>query len=245
MALILPAVQMARESARRTTCRNNLRQIGLALHNFESSHRVFPPGRDAHEDHHHSWATAVLPHLEQTAGYERYDYSHAWNHTVNVPVIKSNVPVFRCPSAVEKWSGKSDYGGNFGTTLTGLEPGFSRGLGWESGVLLVVRMPYGDIFRKRPVRMADIRDGASNTIIVVEDADRTAREGGRWGDGHNGVAHDNGPVNNSPSSEIHSRHPGGAFVLMTDGSVRFVTESMDLDVLGALCTRAGGEVTGP
>ncbi|MEZ6062480.1 MAG: DUF1559 domain-containing protein [Planctomycetaceae bacterium] len=243
LALTVPAVQSARESARRTGCQNNLRQIGVALHGFESSHRSLPPSRDAYDARHHSWATALLPYLDQANVFDRYDYGHAWNHELNVPVIKSDVPVFRCPSAVESWSGKSDYGGNFGTTLTGLEPGFSRGLGWEAGVLLVVRIPYGTIFRKRPVTMAEIRDGASNTISVVEDADRDAHEGGRWGDGHNGVAHDNGPVNNSPSSEIYSRHPGGAYVLMTDGSVRFLTESMDLGILGALCTRAGGEVT--
>ena len=242
IALIVPAVQSAREAARRTGCQNNLRQIGVALNNFESAHRTYPPGRDAHQNHHHSWATAVLPYLDQASVFQQYDYDHAWNHAVNVPVIKSDVPVFLCPSAIESWSGKTDYGGNFGTTLTGLDPGFSHGLGWEAGVLLVVRMPYGSIFRKRPVTMAEIRDGASNTIAVVEDADRDAHEGGRWGDGHSGVAHDNGPVNNSPSSEIYSRHPGGAYVLMTDGSVRFLNESLDLGVLGALCTRAGGEV---
>lgn len=243
MALLVPAVQSAREAARRTGCQNNLRQMGLALHQFEIAHRSFPPGRDAHRKRHHSWATAVLPHLDQAGVFQKYEHDQPWNHKTNIPVIKSHVPVFRCPSAVKNWSGKTDYGGNFGTTLTGLEPGFSSGLGWEAGVLLVVRMPYGSTFRKRPVKIADIRDGTSNTIIVVEDADREAREGGRWGDGHNGVAHDNGPVNNSPSNEIHSRHPGGAFVLMADGSVQFLTETMDLNVLGALCTRSGGEVT--
>jgi prepilin-type processing-associated H-X9-DG protein len=242
LAIALPAVQYAREAARRAHCQNNLRQIGLALGERELSRGELPPGREAKNGWHHSWATAVLPQLEQTALHDRYDYTHAWNDAVNEPVANTDLAVFRCPSAVDRWPGKTDYGGNYGSALTGLKPGFQEGFAWEAGTFPPINVAMPGSHRRSPVRLAEVIDGTSHTFLVLEDTDRSAAEGGMWASGHNCLAHDNGPVNKSSSNEIFSRHPGGAGALLADGSVRFLTESMDLLALGALCTRGGGEI---
>jgi prepilin-type N-terminal cleavage/methylation domain-containing protein/prepilin-type processing-associated H-X9-DG protein len=242
VAIVSPAVQFAREAARRAHCQNNLRQIGLALAGRQLPGGELPPGRDAKNGWHHSWATAILPQLEQTALYDRYDYAHAWSDPVNESVAKTDLAVFRCPSAVEEWPGKSDYGGNYGSALTGLTPGFQHGYAWEAGTFPPINVAMPGSHRQRPVRLAEIVDGTSNTFLVLEDADRSAAQGGMWANGHNCFAHDKGPVNSDISNEIFSRHPGGASALLADGSVRFLTESMDSLALGALCTRGRGEI---
>jgi len=241
MSIALPAVQQSREAARQTSCRNNLRQLGLGLLNFESAYGRLPPGRDASNGSDHSWVTAVLPFLEQSVVYSDYDYAEAWDAPANVAVSETQLSVARCPSAVESWAGKMDYGGNYGSILTGLTPGYSVGRAWESGTLPAANLPFG-VSRKRGVSLAEISDGTSNTFLVVEDTDRPAGDGGMWSSGNNCLAHDNGPINDDQSNEIYSLHPGGAFALRSDGSASFLSESIDSMVLGAFCTRASGEV---
>ena len=242
IALLLPAVQRVREAARRTQCQNNLRQMGLALTSYESTHNRFPAGRDAQNGRHYSWATAILPHLEQAALFDSYDQTFAWDDLENLEVAETNLQVFRCPSAIEFWNGKSDYGGNYGSALTGLTPGFQHGFAWEAGLLPPVHIELPGGYRTEGVQTGEVTDGLSQTAMILEDADRPADQGGMWASGHNCFAHDNGPINSSPSNEIFSRHPGGAFALLGDGSTRFLSESMDLQVLGGLCTRAHDEV---
>jgi len=100
VALLLPAVQQAREAARRTQCKNNLKQLGLALHNYESAHRVLPPGAVASADGIEVYANAnvlLLPHLEQSPLKGRYDDNVPWWFQ-KPEVAKTPVPVFVCPS---------------------------------------------------------------------------------------------------------------------------------------------------
>ncbi|HZN33373.1 MAG TPA: DUF1559 domain-containing protein [Pirellulaceae bacterium] len=242
--LLLPAVQMAREAARRMRCQNNLHQIGLALLGFESLHGRLPAGRDAERSRQHAWSTAILPQLEQAALYQRYDFSKSWKDPSNQQVTAANVAVYRCPSAVGKWDGKIDYGGNYGSALTGLKPGFSSGCAWEAGAFPPVHLAMPGQYRSAAVRLGEITDGTSQTFLVLEDADRPAAQGGLWASGHNCFAHD-GPINANVSKEIFSRHPCGANALLADGSVRLLTDSIALPLLGALCTRAGGEAVAP
>jgi prepilin-type N-terminal cleavage/methylation domain-containing protein/prepilin-type processing-associated H-X9-DG protein len=243
-AIILPAVQSAREGSRRAACRNNLRQIGVALANFESAHGRLPPGRDGAQRRQHSWATAILGHLGQSPLYAAYDFDRAWHDPANHAAVTTNVPVFRCPSAVEDWPGKTDYGGNYGSTLTGLEPGFGRGAGWEAGTLLAVRTQDVTEGRSHAIRTAEITDGTSHTFLVLEDADRALEENGLWANGHNCIAVDRA-INSGETNEINSRHPGGAHALLADGSVRLLNESMNPELLGATATRAEGEAAVP
>jgi prepilin-type N-terminal cleavage/methylation domain-containing protein/prepilin-type processing-associated H-X9-DG protein len=240
--LLLPAVQHAREAARRARCQNNLRQIGLGIASHESAIRCLPAGRDAAGGRQHSWCTAVLPYLEQPALHTRYDYSQAWDNPTNLPVAETDLTVFRCPSAIGKWPGKTDYGGNYGSALTGLTPGFQHGFAWEAGTLPPIHVAMPGSHRMAPVRIGEVTDGTSQTFLVLEDADRPAKEGGMWANGHNCFAHDNGPINHEISQEIFGRHPAGANGLLADGSVRFLSESIVLSVVGAMCTRASGEV---
>src|SRR5438045_898241 len=77
-AMLLPAVQYARESGRRAKCQNNLHQMGLALQNFHAAHDRFPAGRDGLDDLDHSWVTWILPYLEQAEIFAQYDFTRPW-----------------------------------------------------------------------------------------------------------------------------------------------------------------------
>ncbi len=98
VGLLLPAVQAAREAARRMSCGNNLKQIGLATHNYESAYRQMPPSRieigtaGAPNAHHAGWQLMVLPFLEQTALFEQYNKNRSWYDQVNGPAIITKVP---------------------------------------------------------------------------------------------------------------------------------------------------------
>src|SRR5260370_30611310 len=97
IGLLVPAVQKVREAAARTQCTNNLRQIGLALHNYESTYRAFPYSRTTVTPQH-SWTAAVLPYLEQDNVYKIYNYGVDWNNPGNYNAIRSQVKTFNCPS---------------------------------------------------------------------------------------------------------------------------------------------------
>src|SRR5262249_44945171 len=96
LAITLPAVQQIRQAAKRAHCQKHLRQMGVALAGFESTWGTLPAGRDGRNGWHHSWATAVLPHLEQPKLYDQYDYQRAWDDVANQPVVSENLAVFRC-----------------------------------------------------------------------------------------------------------------------------------------------------
>lgn len=107
MGLLLPAVQMAREAARRTQCQNNLRQLGLAAMNYESSHKHFPPGwnvfdsatTEAEEEQPgYAWGFYLLPHLEQGVLYDRFDRTVPVDDATNVPLLDTYLSMFACPS---------------------------------------------------------------------------------------------------------------------------------------------------
>ncbi len=191
VGLLLPAVQAAREAARRMQCGNNLKQIGLALHNYESTYRQMPPSRieiDAPWRFHAGWQVMSLPFLEQTALYETYKKDRNWFDRLNEAASTTQVAGFVCPSATGNrpappaklmsprrvtWGtpvfGSSDYGAinnirRAAWVMNGSEmPG------------KIERERPGALFPKRPglgVKLAEILDGLSNTIMIAEDAGR-------------------------------------------------------------------------
>lgn len=268
MGLLLPAVQMAREAARRTQCQNNLRQLGLSLLNYESSRQYFPPGwvvREsattlaALEEPGYAWSHALLPNLEQSNLYDRFDRSLPVNDASHYPLLKNYLPTFVCASdaganvalaapimapsplvhdPVEPLPlpevAKSNYVGNFGTME----------------MLPEVVESDGMFFRNSKIRIAQVLDGTSNTLFVGE---RTSEMGLSFWSGvmneiDEPIARILGSADHLPNSpgnhfdDFSSQHPQGANFLLVDGSTRMFNEDMALDVYQAMATRKGKEV---
>lgn len=227
VAMLLPAVQSVRGTARRIQCANKLRQLGVALHHYESANTQFPVG--AEDGVAHSWAARVLSHLDNAALYQKIDFDLAWNHPSNRIETRQTIPLFICPSSNKTWTGATDYcgisGSHMGTTVDG-----SR-----SGILFAGKFGEGIAF-------SDIGDGVSQTIIIAEGADVDERNNGYWANGIHCFTHDDGGVNNRRGlKEIASRHPSGAQVVFCDGSVQFLGETIEAEIVGALCTRDSNE----
>src|SRR5579872_1539102 len=165
-ALLLPAVQQAREAARRTQCRNNLKQIGLALHNYHESATVFPPGCLVNmvngQGHCFSAYAHLLPHLDQGPLYEQVNFSANPDVVPGANDVPTGMvlPLLQCPSdfnvILQVGFGVHNYPLNTGTTF----PVSQRN---PSGVRVT-----GIFFENSSVRIGDIRDGSSQTVCVSE-----------------------------------------------------------------------------
>jgi len=273
VALLLPAVQAARESARRMQCSNNTKQIALALHNFHGNNISFPLG---YRDTEWPWVPHIFPYVEQQRLFELVDFeSHIGNPTPQQQeVTGALVSSFLCPSDVSNIEpfiipgtlhtfGRISYAGNFGQGQMEA-PDRVPGIFGES---------FGAAFR-------DILDGTSNTLLLGEvivggvgtiRAVHSYDEGPafmqdytpndftpdlvRWCDI---LDRNQGPAPCAPGpgagggilgSQLdmvlhtsRSLHPGGVMVAIADGSVRFVEETISLEVWQALGTLDGSEV---
>jgi prepilin-type N-terminal cleavage/methylation domain-containing protein len=172
VALLLPAVQAAREAARRASCQNNLRQLGLALHNYHDQLGQFPPRRIPAPTH--SWVTLLLPQLEQGNVISIYNYGLGWNHTQNQPAIVTPLNVLICPSA--PGSDRVDQV-NSGTRAAVSDYAAATAMVAVAYTANGLTPPYdmrGIIHNAPGTRMAEVLDGLSNTIMVVEDGGRPA-----------------------------------------------------------------------
>ena len=284
VALLLPAVQAARESARRMQCSNNVKQIMLSMHHFHDAHLVLPPGavRQAspwgvHDKFNiprtgnveHGWEGFILPFMEQKPLADRYRWDLSWQDTTNHPVTEVHLKVFICPSTPDGKrldtqspikASASDYGILNGVRNTDLNP---LGLidagtnGAPEGVMKVNEL----------LRFAEITDGTSNTFWLDECAGRPKRyrrglrvvaglqsppNASAWSDNNEQLIHGANQsgssqpgayaINASNEDEMYSFHPNGIMAGFGDGSVRFLQESVEMRVVAALNTRAGGEV---
>jgi len=142
-ALFLPSASRSREAARRSQCKNNLKQIAIALHNYHDKYRAFPPACtvDADGKPLHSWRTLILPYLEQKALYDKIDLTKPWNDPANADAFKTILDVYRCPS---------EQGPATHTIYLALVTSNSCLRLGESS------------------RLSDIKDGASSTLLVTE-----------------------------------------------------------------------------
>ncbi|MGV3483884.1 MAG: DUF1559 domain-containing protein [Planctomycetaceae bacterium] len=237
ISLMLNGIQGAREASRRAQCSNHLRQLGLGLHNYHSLYDRFPIGDDVHSGNFGCWITAILPQIEQAAIAQRYDTRLPWNAPKNLPVTYSIIPTLRCPSSIVDFAGDTDYSGIIGSALAEETAILSSGL--NNGVL-IESYPR----RRHGIAIPEIFDGSAHTICIAEVVDRLEQEHGLWADGRSCISHDNGGINIDNSDEIFSFHPGGAYAVLADGAVRFLTESIDTRLIGALSSRGGHEQIG-
>jgi prepilin-type N-terminal cleavage/methylation domain-containing protein/prepilin-type processing-associated H-X9-DG protein len=275
IGLLLPAVQKVREAANRAQCTNNLKQIGLAVHNFENTYGKYPPciitgpftpWRIPAGATHSCWPF-LLPYLEQEMLAKQYRWELDAFHQANQDVINTQLTMLQCPSAepnrldratslgINVTGACSDYGPTQDVDPRLVDLGVIRGVANYGGVLA----------RNFMTRLTDIRDGASNTIMVAEDAGRptfwrAGRAypdvyvlGGAWAspathitlngwDGTGTPRLGSCALNCTNDRSIYSFHPGGANGLFADGSVHFLTTGMNIKTLAALFTRDGGEV---
>jgi prepilin-type N-terminal cleavage/methylation domain-containing protein len=187
MSLLMPAVQSARESARQIQCANNMKQIGLACLSYETTFRKFPaaytPPYDATPEERkfikqHNVHTFILPMLEQTAVWDRYNFSYHFSDPQNATAVKTTIPVFLCPSAPGN-GGRQDavstypYAASDYAVDTTIIAGAHNNL-VNRGEIKPRSNPdsLNSILQPRRTTAAMVRDGLSNTFMMFEDAGR-------------------------------------------------------------------------
>lgn len=288
VALLLPAVQAARAATRKMSCANNLKQIGLGLHNFENSYKKFPPGNvvvfrgDPIVPYGFGWTwhSRILPYIEQSALYGRIrlviDNDRGVQNSPEQLLAgrDTRISIFQCPShpsgpitnRAKNGYQLSTYNGVCGTvTFNNDQVDEPTDIGYRGN---------GMFFLNSAIRFANVIDGTSNTLFVAEVQDdlRGAPNSTRMpgsdrrynfsagGDGNPpvdiseylvGMEMDD-PIN-ANTRDIHghfnddgeyagSYHPGGAQFLFVDGSVRFISQNINMTIYRSLATRAGGEI---
>ncbi len=219
VALLLPAVQQARTAARSTQSKNNLKQIGLALHNYHDVYNMFPPGGiyTKNDEPYNAWMTSLLPFVEQANLYNQIDFNQPWTAPRNQHVFKTRVINFLNP--------------NLGPEVALVGGGF--GASHYAGNSQVLK-------KNGSIKIFEIVDGTSNTILAGEVS------GGfmAWGDPENrrDPANGFGTAPNQFGGPASGR--GGVNMLLADGSVRFISENIDPQTLKALASPAGNEQVG-
>lgn len=269
IALLLPAVQAAREAARRMQCSNNLRQLGVAMHNYHQAMNVLPLSNSYRygEGRQRSWTVGLLPYLEQTAIYEEMDMNLTGIEEPNLALIQRNLPVMLCPSdgsareprvRADQAAGLelalASYASNVGDHYNdvpdgmGYPPRYGNGSTEASNTRGVIsRYGYSAAFR-------EITDGLSNTFLLGEVVPKWCR----WNDwGHQSFATTANPINyrnedfaageltsshHKECISFRSLHSGGCFFLLCDASVHFIAETIDYATFRAMASRAGNEV---
>jgi len=253
MALLLPAVQQARESARRTQCRNNLKQWGLAMQNYESQHQALPSG--AWLPSQWLWRASLMPHMD--AGNLANDIDFNIPQTTNcfyfnatkAPKEPSRVPLqsYNCPSDPRS--------GRLSDPFVGALHMPTTYLGVSGSADVSARGSYTDLdgvlFAGGNIQMRDVSDGASNTIVVGE---RGIPFDSYWGwgvcgastlDAYLSMQRGISPGDMNSSADLYhfwSHHQGGIHFAFLDGSVKFVNYSQDFNSLKALSTRASNDL---
>ncbi|MBL8848234.1 MAG: DUF1559 domain-containing protein [Planctomycetaceae bacterium] len=274
VALLLPAVQQAREAARRTECKMKLMQINLALQNYHDAQGSLPAGsvnetgpiRNEAKGYHHSWYTMLLPYIDEANVYARINRTVSIYDPANAEARSVVLPLLICPT---------DPGGR--TSTSG-----DAGLSNYAGVHHPLEAPidttnHGVLFLNSRVQYSDVRDGVSHTLFVSEIKRSVADLG--WVSGTRATLRNGGsalnrtaggsPYYNDPAAppepggkdpqfydpavtaEVQadaalqvggfgSYHVGGAQFAIGDGSVRFISENINVEIYQRLMDRADG-----
>jgi prepilin-type processing-associated H-X9-DG protein len=246
VGLLLPAVIMTRDCARRMMCRSNLMQISLALRNYESAHDCLPPGsvdrngpiRNEEKGYHFGWMVQILPHLDQTNLYAEFDFSAGVYDKKNSPATAGTIGVFHCP-------------------LGGAYPSYAA---CHHDVEAPIDVDnHGVMFLNSSVRREEITDGSTNTIFVGEAG---GPFGWGWASGTRATLRNTGsringgrvppggvaPIVTLGYADVlavggfGSTHGPGANFAFGDCSVRYLNEAISPKLLQQLGHRADGEL---
>lgn len=278
VSLLLPAVQKVREAANRMSCQNNLKQLGLALMNYQSNAKTFPPGNTRIAGGKtFGWIAQILPYVEQDNLYKQYNFGDNWTVNDASGVNGFKLTILRCPSAPPKRSETTRTATDYSATNLSYTAGDLIDTGrWNSQQAINQGFNNSGVLYTTPVggpdlsgnAIADILDGTSNTLLVAECAARpqtwfagliaSGTDGnGYWANPANmlivrgstvsgiptkGGASASCAVNCYNREEVYAFHPGIANAVFCDGSIRSLNANLNLLVLHALITKAGGEV---
>ncbi|PQO43330.1 DUF1559 domain-containing protein [Blastopirellula marina] len=256
IALLLPAVQQAREAARRIQCRNNLKQAVLATHTYHDTYLQMPAYR--RDNAFWGWAAQLLPFIEQNnladaIGVQGYTYPQAVAGTPGpnaIPSLATVITSLRCPST----TGPETYTHSDGVEYGAISYAASRGYGqagWDQD-----KAANTGAINREGLNFSAIVDGLSNTFALGE----TSYKAGGWDSGPRGWAFWAGtpgnsylerqntlsrcvsfPMNSTAHWGFTSQHPGGAFFAFCDGSVQFISEDIDFDKNGVPNGWFGGD----
>lgn len=270
VSLLLPAVQQAREGARRAQCKNNLKQIGLALHNYLDRVNRFPPGYlsvvnpDGSEaGFGWGWGSFLLADLEQGTLLNQITFTRDIADPLNANSRRQMLAVQQCPSEI--FASIFTVNDQSGSPLADVAHGSYVAVNGNGGVSDSAGTNDGAFLRNRVFGPAHISDGLSNTFFISERA--TSMSFTTWtGSVTNGsvpsirdpgaaeaaaalvMGHCGPHVPNNPlvtdADALSSFHPQGVHFLFGDGSIHFIGSSIAVQVYDALASRAGGEVVG-
>jgi prepilin-type N-terminal cleavage/methylation domain-containing protein len=300
VALLLPAIQAAREAARRSQCQNHLKQITLATLNYESNHKELPPIYVYIDDNpnankaKHGFHIFILPYLEYGSVHDQYDFILRWSDEPNKTLALTHIPEFLCPTAPpaeeRKNAGATTIFGSTSPPLGGYaDYGINGRLSPQARCTLLSagatdRPDWSGLFTggkafvnwgedcpsdppgsQRPIPNQNGRtflrqtlDGLSHTIMFSPDAGRPLvfedgqlkpgiAAGSQWADpanewwSHNMCRGTTSILNCENEDENYSFHVGGGFFSLSDGSVQFIADNVDLDVMISYITRAGDD----
>lgn len=269
VALLLPAVQQAREAARRVSCKNNLKQLGLGLHNYHDTHGCYPPGYiykpgASGNQLGFGWVTMILPMIDQANLYNEFDLEEPIFDPVNLVPREKQIAGLLCPSDPVSENGYVE----MGSTPERYAMGCYVACFGPPDLDATQEKREGMFSRNSSTRARDVTDGLSNTLCVGERQNGEFRNGASHGNhfeyettwagavrdadddtddhGHM-VMFQTGNVPNAPTSDdrdVSAPHVGFAQFLLGDGSVRLIGSSIDFGIYSALGTISGGEVIG-
>ncbi len=261
IALLIPAVQAVREAARKTSCANNIRQIGISALNYEATYKRLPPPKLGAGEFNTLGSTFVilLPFVEQASRFEQYDLDASISAPGNIELTSKPIDIYSCPSMVFQ-DGSNEFGeGSYIISYATIYRPSAQNKVADGAFT----DPPNDSSKRYRLTMSAFRDGTSHTFFFGEIDNSVKWTGnspspGTWGNytwaqGYwfNSQSHLEGEFNlKGPVSEtelkqyrtFRSDHPAGVNFCFVDGSTRLIPDAIDPIVLNAAVTRDGGEI---